>query len=372
MSPAEKLLWELIALPSVNPAFLPPGDPNAGEARVADFLTAFAGASGLGVEQREVFPRRSNVIIRLEPRAKARHRVILAPHMDTVAAASFVPVKKGDRIYGRGACDTKGSIAAMLSAVIAVREARPETTEIILTALVDEEHFQGGSRALVREGVLGDIAIIGEPTCLKMISAHKGDVWLTIETRGRAAHGAVPHLGRNAVHEMARVVEVLQTEYARMLARRGHDVLGAPTVNVGTICGGTQPNIVPDSCAITVDRRTIPGEDAVLVVREIKALLRRHGLRATVSDVKDAAPCWPMETDCTLPFVKSFMGVLRQRAALGVHYFSDASVFARAGTPAVLFGPGDIAQAHRPDEWISLRSFEHATALLVRYLQSLP
>ncbi len=379
MTPAEKLLRELIALPSVNPAFLPAGDPRAGEQRVADFVTAAAAFAGLDVEQRPVFPGRANVLARLTPAGKPRARVILAPHTDTVGCASmpdslFQPVKKGDRLFGRGACDTKGSIAAMLTALATVARSaeRPRETEIVLAALIDEESGQSGSRALVREGLRADLAIIGEPTRLQIITAHKGDVWLTVETRGRAAHGAVPHLGCNAVHEMARVVEVLQTDYARVLAKQKHPVLGSPTVNVGTICGGTQPNIVPDSCAITVDRRTIPGESNATVLREVRTLLRARGLRATVRDDKNASPCWPMETNREKPFVARFLEALGQRETLGVHYFSDAAVFSRGGTPAVLFGPGDIAQAHTADEWISLRSLEQATARLVGFLQTLP
>jgi acetylornithine deacetylase/succinyl-diaminopimelate desuccinylase family protein len=373
MSPAEKLLRELIALPSVNPAFVPKGDPRAGEQRMADFLTAFAGARTLDVEQREVFPKRSNVLVRLLPTDQAKHRVILAPHTDTVPAEVFEPVKKGDRIFGRGACDTKGSIAAMLSALIAVSESgvRPAQTEIVLAALVDEENGQSGSRALAAEGFRGDLAIIGEPTRLHVITAQKGDVWLTLRTRGKAAHSSTPHRGINAVHEMARAVDVLETRYAAQLAKRKHRVLGAPTVNVGMIRGGNQPNIVPDECEIGVDRRTIPGESAGSVVREIKALLRANQLRAEVSDQK-TAPCLPMETDVNSPFVKRFMKSAGQRRPEGVHYFSDAAIFAQSGTPAVLFGPGDIAQAHTADEWVSVRSLDRATDILTKFLRALP
>ncbi len=378
MSPAEKLLRELIALPSVNPALMPLGDARAGEQRVADFLMAVAAQGGLDVEQRKVFPARCNVLARLTP-AKAKQRVVLAPHMDTVGDASmpdsmFEPKDKGDRLLGRGACDTKGSVAAMLSAVLNVARSpkRPRETEIVFVALVDEEINQSGSRALVRAGFRADLAIVGEPTRLKVVTAHKGDLWLTIETRGKAAHGAKPELGRNAVHEMAKIVDLLETDYSRDLKKKRHALLGSATVNVGSIRGGTQPNIVPDHCAISIDRRTIPGETNAIVIRQIQTLLRRRGLKADVSDDKAAAPCWPMETRADLPLVRAFMRVTKQRMPLGVHYFSDASVFARGGTPAVLFGPGDIAQAHTADEWISIRSLNRATAILTKFLQELP
>jgi acetylornithine deacetylase/succinyl-diaminopimelate desuccinylase-like protein len=223
---------------------------------------------------------------------------------------------------------------------------------------------------LVKEGFRGDLAIIGEPTRLAIITAHKGDVWLTLRTRGKAAHGARPELGRNAVHEMARIVHLLETNYARHIGALRHPLLGRPTVNVGTIRGGTQPNIVPDLCEISVDRRTIPGETEASVRREFKQLLKSAGFKAEVLDQK-AAPCWPLETDSSLPLVRQFMGITGQKQNQGVHYFSDAAVFGHGGTPAVLFGPGDIAQAHTADEWISLRSLDRGTALLRSFLESL-
>jgi acetylornithine deacetylase/succinyl-diaminopimelate desuccinylase-like protein len=171
---------------------------------------------------------------------------------------------------------------------------------------------------------------------------------------------------------MARVVEALETNYARQIARRRHPLLGRATVNVGSIRGGTQPNIVPDSCEISIDRRTLPGENHAAVIREIRSFLKQRGLAAEVADDKAAAPCWPMETDTRLPLVQTLMRVAKQSAPLGVHYFSDASVFARGGTPSVLFGPGDIAQAHTADEWISVRSLDRATEILTKFLQALP
>jgi acetylornithine deacetylase/succinyl-diaminopimelate desuccinylase-like protein len=299
--------------------------------------------------------------------------------MDTVGHAAmrdslFKPAKKGGRLFGRGACDTKGSIAAMLTAVLdaARSSTRPRETEIVFAALVDEENGQSGSRALIANGFRADLAIVGEPTQLKVITAHKGDLWLTIRTRGKAAHGARPELGKNAVHAMATIVEMLETDYAKQLRKKRHPLLGTATVNVGSIRGGTQPNIVPDHCEISVDRRTLPGENDTRVIREIRSLLSRRGLRAEVVDDKALAPCWPMETNPESDLVRALMQAANQRAAAGVHFFSDASVFAHGGTPAVLFGPGDIAQAHTADEWISVRSLNAATEMLTKFLNALP
>jgi acetylornithine deacetylase len=196
-------------------------------------------------------------------------------------------------------------------------------------------------------------------------------LWLQLETRGRAAHGATPQLGKNAVHEMARIVDLLETRYAAELRKRQHPLLGHGTVNVGTIEGGVQPNIVPAECWITIDRRTLPGETDSQVGREIKSLLREHGLKATLANNK-AAPCLPLETNPRLPLVREFLKSAGQVRPAGMDYFCDASVLAQGGIPSVVFGPGDIAQAHTADEWISVASLERGRQMLVNFLKSLP
>jgi acetylornithine deacetylase/succinyl-diaminopimelate desuccinylase-like protein len=422
MTRTEKLLAELIALPSVNSAFAPQSvvgtrgprvrpDGSAsrpylcyGEKNVADFLATVAARAGLEVEFQKVDFKRwgetpsspnfqsglerlsphqtketdlvcSNLIARLLPRNKIRQTILLAPHLDTVGAddSQFVPRRKNGRLYGRGACDTKGSVAAMLTALgeLANAKSRPLETEIVFAGLVDEENAQAGSRALTAGGFKATFAIVGEPTRLQVVTAHKGSIWLQLETRGKAAHGATPQLGQNAVHEMARIVDMLETDYAARLRRRRHPLLGTATVNVGTISGGTQPNIVPDRCVITIDRRTLPGETETSVRREIAALLRAKRLPANISSTK-LAPCLPLETSPKLPLVRQFLRSVGQTRPAGVDFFCDAAVLSRGGIPSVVFGPGDIAQAHTADEWISLDSLERGKNLLLSFLKSLP
>jgi acetylornithine deacetylase len=378
MTRTEKLLAELIALPSVNPAFLPPRHPHAGEKRVADFLATVAARDGLEIEFQKILVdghHRSNVIARLLPKNKIKQTILLAPHLDTVGAdgTKFIPQRKNGRLYGRGACDTKGSVAAMLSALceLANSKSRPLETEIVFAGLIDEEHAQAGSLALVKNKFKADLAIVGEPTKLQVVTAHKGSLWLELKTRGKAAHGATPQFGKNAVHEMARIVDVLETDYAAQLRKRKHKLLGVATVNVGTICGGTQPNIVPDNCKIQIDRRTLPGETDAGVQREIGAFLRMKKLSATVSSVK-LAPALALETDDKLPLVREFLRSVGQARPVGVDYFCDAAVLSAGGIPSVVFGPGDIAQAHTADEWISLAELERGKNLLLRFLNSLP
>ncbi len=341
------------------------------------------------MEFQKVLPGRSNLIARLRPRNKIRQTILLAPHLDTVSAddSQFIPRRKNGRLHGRGACDTKGSVAAMLTALceLAESKSRPQETEIVFAGLVDEEHAQAGSRALVRSpafrrlalsdrlkaGLQTTLAIVGEPTRLQVVTAHKGSLWLELETHGKAAHGATPQFGRNAVHEMARIVEILETDYAARLRKRHHPLLGAATVNVGTICGGAQPNIVPDRCAITIDRRTLPGETDAGVRREIAAFLNSKKLRAKISSTK-LAPALPLETNPKLPLVRQFLRSIGQTRPMGVDFFCDAAVLSAGGIPSVVFGPGDIAQAHTADEWISLASLERGKDLLLKFLKSLP
>jgi acetylornithine deacetylase/succinyl-diaminopimelate desuccinylase-like protein len=196
-------------------------------------------------------------------------------------------------------------------------------------------------------------------------------MWLKLVTHGKAAHGARPELGRNAVHAMAQVIDLLENDYARELRKRRHSLLGSPTISVGMVHGGTQPNIVPDHCEIQIDRRTIPGEKDSEVRREILEFLKKRGSNVEMLSSKEHA-CVPMATDLQLPLVQQLMRFTKQQGALGVDFFCDAAIIASGGTPSVVFGPGNIAQAHTSDEWISIRSLNGATQILTRFLRSLP
>ena len=394
MTRTERLLSELIALPSVNPAFAAAEGTASrpeqfGEKKVAEFLVTVAARAGLDIELQPVLPNRPNVIARLRPAGDIRRTILLAPHLDTVVAAEsqFSPRRKNGRMYGRGACDTKGSVAAMLTALCELAESRtrPRETEIIFAGLIDEENGQAGSWALVekpsslsslfqkkrdRQNDCPTLAIVGEPTRLQVVTAHKGSLWMQLTTRGKAAHGATPHLGKNAVLEMAKIVEFLEKDYAKQLRRRRHPLLGAATVNVGTIHGGRQPNIVPDRCTISIDRRTLPGETPGGVEREIRVLLKTQKLSATIESAK-LAPAPALETNRQLPLVREFIRSVGQSRPVGVDYFCDASVLSAGGIPSVVFGPGDIAQAHTADEWISLSALELGKNQLLKFLKSL-
>ena len=355
--------------------FLPPGDPHAGEELVADYLKNRARKAGLEIETQATNSGRDNLIVRLKPLGQATHRIILAPHMDTVGGdldKIFRPTKKGERLHGRGACDTKGSVAVMFHAMehLAKRD-RPANTEIVFIGFVDEECNQTGSRAFSKLKLKANLALVGEPTRCKVVAAHKGDLWLRLSTRGKAAHGSRPELGRNAVHTMAKCIDAIETEYAQNLGKRRHPVLGPPTINTGIVRGGSQPNIVPDVCEADMDRRTLPGESFTTISREIGEVLKKRGLKARLTNVKGYT-CPAMETDPTLPMVQQFMRTVRQTKPLGVDYYCDAANIATTGVPAIVWGPGDIAQAHTADEWISIRQLERGMDVLTRFLLSLP
>ncbi|MBU63190.1 MAG: peptidase [Opitutae bacterium] len=376
LSTVAKLLRDLVALPSINPAFLPNEPELTGEERVASYLIDHARKQGLEISRQNVLPERKNLFVRLKPSRKVKRRIILAPHLDVVPAEDkqFTPNVKNGRLHGRGACDTKGSVAAFFHALLELTKDknRPAETEILFVGLVDEEYGQTGSRIFGERGPKADLAIAGEPTQLQVVTAHKGNLWLRFETRGKAAHGATPHLGKSAIHEMARITETLLTEYADQLKKRKHSLLGHPSINIGTIQGGSQTNVVPERCSIEIDRRTLPGETEKSVYEEINRILAKRKQKVVNARESRGVPCPPLETDPELPVVRQFLKAAKRRKSKGVDYFTDASPIAMGGTPAIVFGPGDIAQAHSSDEWIDLKQLEQATSIILRFLKEQP
>ena len=376
LSSVQKLLRELVARPSINPTFLENRPDLTGEERVAEFLEDIANSAGIEVRRQAVLPGRKNLIARISPSGKVRKRIMLTPHMDVVPApgSAFRPKVRNGRMYGRGTCDTKGSVTAFFSAFLdlARNGPLPRETEILFVGLVDEEFGQAGSRRLAEKGPVGDLAVAGEPTGLKVVSSHKGNLWLRLKTQGKSAHGSTPQHGRNAIAAMGPVLDFLFDEYPKILARKSHPLLGSPTLSVGKIIGGTQPNVVPDECTIDLDRRTIPGESEASVKKEMVKALKAKGIASPSFCLSRSVPCLPLDTDPDLPLVRSFLRAAGKRKPTGVPYFTDASPIATGGTPALVFGPGNIAQAHSDDEWVELEQVERAHAIVSRFLGSLP
>ena len=365
-SPLIQTLASLVGINSVNSSY----DGGPGEREIAAWVRTFFEQRGIEVSEQEVFPGRPNVIARL-PGRDASRRVILEAHTDTVSVLGmsippFEPRVEDGKMFGRGSCDTKAGLAAMMHAVASLHEDGIQPPcEVWLAAVVDEEFSYRGVVKLC-EGLTGHAAIIAEPTGLRAVIASKGVLRWRIVVRGKAAHSGKPHLGVNAITHMARVVLALEEDH-QSLAARVHPLLGPATVNVGMIHGGTQVNFVPDTCAIEIDRRLLPGETVAAVLAHYQGLL--DALRAQHPTL-DAVMEPPMLTDEALETAAASapaqlastllaeMGL--DRELCGVPFGSDASKLSRQGIPSLVFGPGSIDQAHAAVEYVDLAEVERA------------
>jgi acetylornithine deacetylase/succinyl-diaminopimelate desuccinylase-like protein len=374
-SPLSKILCDLVSIPSINPS-LDQDNIGCGEEPVTAYLEDLSQKAGLRTNRQKVIPGRDNLMVYLSPMKKPKQRIFLAPHLDVVPASmeAFSPKISKGRLYGRGACDTKASVACFFQAILnlSLSTNRPTQTEIIFVGLVDEEFTQSGSRAFARKGPKGNLAIVGEPTGLQVVTAHKGSLWLQLETHGKAAHGSTPEKGENAILRMHHALEILFNEYSVLLSCKNHPLLGSPTLSVGKILGGSQPNVVPNRCTVDLDRRTIPGESIDSVIKELKDLFRPLGNRAPKFKVSRSVPCPPLHTDSSIPNVQMLLRKAGRRKACGVPYFTDASPLSAGGTPSVVFGPGNIAQAHAENEWVDLHQVERAHSIILNFLKELP
>ena len=366
---AHAILESLVRVPSVT------GD----EGRVAQTVAEWCEVAGLAVELREISPGRSNVVARW---GTGRHPlVLLTGHLDTVPVGSgwtrdpFGAEVSAGRLYGRGACDMKAGLAAMLAAVIELREQGLEPAgDVVLAAVVGEEEDSAGTRALLADGLSVDCALLGEPTALELIRSNRGLINYRIEVIGESAHASSPDLGRNAIVGAARIVLELE-RIAGRLAERPHPSLGASNLTVGTIHGGTRPYVVPDRCTIEVDRRVNPGESAETARAEAEEALAaaRNVMPLLAAGFTLGSEYPPLELDEGHPLLQ---GMLRSMAAanvpasLGVwRAASDAGLLTTGrGIPCVLFGPGDIAVSHRPDEFVELEQVELAREVYRRFL----
>jgi acetylornithine deacetylase len=263
-------------------------------------------------------------------------------------------------------------VAALLAAAAALaREGHPGTLSVVLTA--DEEHASLGMQAVVQGGVRADAAIVCEPTELAVMPAHKGFVWLDLAFRGRAAHGSRPDLGVDAIMHAGRFLAELDGHARALAARPPHPLLGPPSIHAGTIQGGTAPSVYPESCALVLERRTLPGETPADVMAEIGALLdtlraRLPRLDATLAQGL-ARPGTEVPTPS--PLVQGLLAASRSEGVdarvRGMTAWVDAAYLNEAGVPAVCFGPGSIAQAHASDEWIVADDVARCTRILVGF-----
>ncbi len=281
-----RLLRDLVAIPSVNPMGRPLQGPDIYEHRVTDYLEAFFRNLGVAYERQTLAPLRDNIVARFDPPDAPTHALMFEAHQDTVPTDGmtidpFGARIDGGRLYGRGSCDVKGGLAAMLTAFARLVRERPDVpTRVYMACSVDEEHGFGGAALLTRSEMIArrDLplsAVVAEPTELNIVTSHKGAVRWDLATKGRSCHSSRPELGVNAVYRMADLLPLVERYAAELRASRRHPTLGPPTLSVGRIDGGLSVNTVPDRCVVGVDRRLLPGEDPDAALADFVACLKR-------------------------------------------------------------------------------------------------
>jgi acetylornithine deacetylase len=375
MTETTRLLTDLVRLPSVNPMGRALSSPDLYEHRVTAYLEDFFRGLGVPLERQAVAPQRDNILARFESPG-ARRTLVLEAHQDTVPTDNmtidpFGAHIENGRLYGRGACDIKGGMASMLAAFARlVREKPRGACNVVMACSVDEEHTFLGVQEIVKRGLKADMAVVAEPTNLRIVKAHKGVCRWLVTTAGRSCHSSTPELGVNAVYRMAHVLAAIERYAAELRASRSDPLLGPPTLSVGRIEGGTSVNTIPDRCRIEVDRRLIPGEDADAAPGQLADFLKRAGIDVPF----ECGPLWincpalgpELSGDLVAALGRSIDAVTAKHEVITVPYGTDASTLALAGIPSVVFGPGDIARAHTCDEWVPLDEVERAAEALYR------
>ena len=361
MTTARTLLEQLVAVESVNPTLVPGG---AGEADIGRFVAGWLERNGVEAAYEELAPSRANVVGRVRGTGGGRS-LMLNAHMDTVGLGgpdgALTPRIEQGRLYGRGSYDMKGSLAAIMLAAAAATELQLPG-DLIVTAVADEEALSIGSERIA-ETVRADAAIVTEPTGLDIAVAHRGFVWLELETQGRAEHGSRYDLGIDAISRMGSpLVALAELDRRFEEAGEGHPLLGRASVHSSLIEGGTELSTYPDRCLLKVERRTLPGETVGLVEAELREIAPNATVEATFS--RD-----PLETRSDAPIVD----VLRRNAGevlgappklIGVPFWTDAALFAAAGIPTVCFGPGGEG-AHADVEWVDLAHVDGLVEILL-------
>ncbi len=347
-----ELTRTLLSFNTVNP----PGN----ESELARYVADLLGKAGYGISFRSFAEKRTNVIAVLEGEQQNRPPLCFTGHMDTVPLGNaewrvdpFSGEQDGDRLYGRGSSDMKGGLAALLVAALRLAEQDRRTADIKLVLTAGEENGCQGAAFLAENAsdALGDAGglVVCEPTANYPMLGHKGALWLEAEARGEAAHGSMPDQGINAIYKIGRAVTRLEAYRFNVEA---HPVLGSPTLNVGTVSGGTNVNIVPDRAVIGIDIRTVPGQKVETVREDLAAHL---GEEVRVSSAMGADSVW---TDPEAPWVAEVYRIMEPLIGetpevRGVTYFTDASAL-KAGMgdpPTLILGPGEPSQAHKTDEY---------------------
>ncbi len=366
------LAGELVRIPS---HYQVPG----GETGVARHIGDYLESRGITSRVREVFDGRSNVYGTLEG-DRPGPTLLFCGHMDTVLPEGMVHPPFGAELrdgmlWGRGAVDMKGGLAAMLVAMAALKEAGVSLAGSLgFAGVVGEEspNNSEGARALVQDWPVVDLAVVGEPTDLNVAVYHKGMTWLRVHVGGKAGHASHPEDGINAIVVASRIIARLQDQLVPVLASRSHPYVSGPTLSIGRIEGGIQNNIIPDSCWFSLDRRIMPGEQQAEVIREIEEVaddvVRAFpGASFQIEEQPETAGRGPMESGpgrLSRAFSSCGLSVTGTRLPVtGVDYWTDGTHLFRAGAETVVFGPGSISQAHSAEEFIAVSQMTQAARL---------
>ncbi len=340
------------------------------EGETAGFIAEVLKKNRIDVQLQDVHPNRPNVLGLID--RKKKKTLLLESHMDTVDGnpSQFQPEVRDGKVYGRGACDTKASIAAFLDSVFRLTGSPDRLAyNVLLLFTVDEEHLFTGADHAVATGLKADVGIAGEPTTLNIIRAHKGVTRFKLRTGGKSAHSAYPADGSNAIYGMLPVLLRLQ-EYHRIISgERTHPQLGGASLSVGRISGGHAVNVVPDLCQIEIDRRTLPGETTDSVMNEIRALL--EDLPEVIVEppyLSVGGMDVPADADFVRHLGRSIKSVRGSVNVATAPYATNAGVYNRHSIPTVVFGPGNISQAHTDSEYVEIDQVQGAVAILTDVL----
>lgn len=369
MSELTQLLAELVRINSTNPDLAPDG---AGEREIARHIAAWADRHDLEAHLVEPVAGRPSVVI-VAHGTGGGASLLLNGHIDTVGVSGMADpfgarIEDG-RLYGRGAYDMKGGVAASLWAAAQAKE-HGLRGDVIVTCVADEEVASLGTQAVL-ETWRADAAIVTEPTALDLCVAHKGFVWWEVEVHGRAAHGSRPDLGIDAIAKAGQILSDIQALDDRLRVGAGHPLLGSGSVHVSLIRGGQEMSSYPESCAIGVERRTIPGESAAQVEGELQAILYAAGQRdpafhatSRTTLVRDPFEALPDAEIVALVRRHAANVTGEERRLYGDTPWMDAAFLSAANIPTIVFGPNG-AGAHAVEEWADLESVQQCADVLL-------
>jgi succinyl-diaminopimelate desuccinylase len=370
----EAILAALVRIPSPNP----PGD----EVRVVEYITVLLDRVGAAWTTDELAPGRPNLHVHVGPRTAPA--LVLNGHSDTMPAGDgwqtdpWEPVVRDGAMTGLGACDMKAGIAAMLGVVLALERAGTSLPRgLRLDIVVDEEATGEGSRRAAARQPLPEAVVVVEPTRLAIVPVGNGQINVAYRVHGAAAHGSTPEVGRNAVAAAARAIVALE-DWAATRPAATHPLIGAETLSIGTISGGMKTSVVPDSCRFSVDLRVAPGRDPDAAAAEADSIVG-----TVVAGL--AGITWTRETEIRVPpfggsesqpvcalLERAHEEVLGTAAAVtGMRATTDAAWYAERGVPTVVYGPGDLVNAHRPDEFVRMADVVTASGVLLELAQSM-